>query len=202
VLAFITDPVVTARILEHLAGAPPHQARTVEVIRFRPAAAREFAADFRYYEKHYPGRGVRFVAAVDAALAQIAAAPVRFAILYEPDIRSAKVKRCPYRVVHLVVENVHGPQQGDEASRLPDLTAGVMAPSSLSAGSVSLPAQGSRQAAHSTYGMLIIEGVGRPVGVAIAELLLDRTEEPELRDRFAGVVEHYRAHPISGLPLR
>jgi hypothetical protein len=74
------------------------------VIRFRPAAAREFAADFRYYEKDYQGRGVRFVAAVDATLAQIASAPLRFAILYEPDIRSAKVKRFPYRVVYIVVE--------------------------------------------------------------------------------------------------
>ena len=73
------------------------------MIRFRPAAAREFAADFRYYEKDHPGRGVRFVAAVDVAFAQIAAAPLRFEILYEPDIRSAKVKRFPYRVVYVVV---------------------------------------------------------------------------------------------------
>jgi hypothetical protein len=65
------------------------------VIRFRPPAAREFAADFRYYEKDHPGRGVRFVAAVDAALTQVAAAPSTFAILYELDIRSLKVKRFP-----------------------------------------------------------------------------------------------------------
>lgn len=74
------------------------------MIRFRPAAAREFAADFRYYERDYPGRGARFVAAVDAALAQISTAPLRFAILYEPDIRSAKVRRFPYRVAYVVVE--------------------------------------------------------------------------------------------------
>ena len=73
------------------------------MIRFRPAAAREFAADFRYYEKDYPGRGIRFIAAVDAALAQIVAAPLRFAPLYEPDIRSAKVKRFPYRVVYVAI---------------------------------------------------------------------------------------------------
>jgi toxin ParE1/3/4 len=81
------------------------QARPSEVIRFRPAAAREFAADFRHYEKDHPGRGVRFVAAVDASLAQVAAAPLRFAILYEPDIRSAKVKRLAYCVVYLLVEH-------------------------------------------------------------------------------------------------
>jgi hypothetical protein len=69
------------------------------VIRFRPAAAREFAADFRYYEKDHPGRGVRFIAAVDVALRQVDAAPLRFAILYERDIRF------PYRVVYLVVDD-------------------------------------------------------------------------------------------------
>lgn len=73
------------------------------MIRFRPAAAREFAADFRYYEKDHPGRGGRFVAAVDAALVQIASAPLRFAVFYEPDIRSVKVKRFPYRVMYVVV---------------------------------------------------------------------------------------------------
>jgi toxin ParE1/3/4 len=75
------------------------------VIRFRRAAARELAADFRYYEKDYPGRGRRFVDAVDAALARIAEAPAQFAILFEPDIRSAKVLRFPYRVVYLVLNS-------------------------------------------------------------------------------------------------
>lgn len=75
------------------------------MIRFRPAAAREFAADFRYYEKDHPGRGVRFVAAVDAVLAQIAGAALRFPILYDPDIRSAKVKRFPYRIVYVVIDD-------------------------------------------------------------------------------------------------
>lgn len=73
------------------------------MIRFRPAAARELVADFRYYERHYPGRGRRFVAAVDATLAKVEATPDRYAILYEPDIRSAKVPRFPYRVVYVVV---------------------------------------------------------------------------------------------------
>ncbi len=76
------------------------------MIRFRPAAARELAADFRYYEKDFPGRGRRFVEAVDVALGQIAGAPERFPLLFEPDIRSAKVKRFPYRVVYIVVDDV------------------------------------------------------------------------------------------------
>ena len=73
------------------------------MIRFRPAAAREFAADFRYYEKDYPGRGHRFVEAVGVVLDQIAASPDRFPLLFDPDIRSAKVKRFPYRVVYVVL---------------------------------------------------------------------------------------------------
>ena len=73
------------------------------MICFRPAAAREFATDFRYYERDYPGRGHRFVEAVNVALEQIAAAPHRFPLLLEPDIRSMKVKRFPYRVVYIVV---------------------------------------------------------------------------------------------------
>ena len=40
------------------------------MIRFRPAAARELAADVRYYAKHYAGRGHRFAAAVEAACEQ------------------------------------------------------------------------------------------------------------------------------------
>ncbi len=73
------------------------------MIRFRPAAAREFAADFRHYEHDYPGRGDRFVAAVGAILRDIEEHPKRYPLLQEPDIRSAKVKRFPYRVVYVIV---------------------------------------------------------------------------------------------------
>lgn len=73
------------------------------MIRFRPAAARELVADFRYYEKAYPGRGHRFVDAVDSVLAQIADSPERYPLLREPDVRSAKVRRFPYRVVFVIV---------------------------------------------------------------------------------------------------
>lgn len=73
------------------------------MIRFRPAAAREFAADYRHYENDYPGRGERFVAAVDIVLREIEAHPERYPLLQEPDIRSAKVKRFPYRAVYVIV---------------------------------------------------------------------------------------------------
>jgi len=73
------------------------------VIIFRPEAARELAADVRYYDERYPGRGQRFAAAVEHTLALIADFPLAFPVLYEPDIRSAKVSRFPYRVVYVVV---------------------------------------------------------------------------------------------------
>ena len=73
------------------------------MIRFRPAAAREFAADFRHYENDHPGRGDRFVAAVGVVLEAIAEHPERYPLLQAPDIRSAKVKRFPYRVVYVVI---------------------------------------------------------------------------------------------------
>jgi plasmid stabilization system protein ParE len=73
------------------------------VIRFRPAAARELAADVRYYDKQYEGRGQRFAAAVERVLLRVAGTPLEFPLLIEPDIRTAKVERFPYRVVYLIV---------------------------------------------------------------------------------------------------
>lgn len=73
------------------------------MIRFRPAAARELTADVRYYNKHHAGRGDRFAAAVERALLAIVEAPLTFPLLYDPDIRSAKVERFPYRVVYVVI---------------------------------------------------------------------------------------------------
>ncbi|HEY4239314.1 MAG TPA: type II toxin-antitoxin system RelE/ParE family toxin [Kofleriaceae bacterium] len=76
------------------------------MIRLRPAAAKELAADVRYYDRAYPGRGQRFLLAVEKTLDRIDAAPLRPPILIAPDIRSAKVERFPYRVVYLVIDDV------------------------------------------------------------------------------------------------
>ncbi|MCW5833930.1 MAG: type II toxin-antitoxin system RelE/ParE family toxin [Labilithrix sp.] len=73
------------------------------MIRFRPAAARELADEIRYYDKHYEGRGQRFAEAVERTLLRISELPTLVPLLYEPDIRSAKVNRFPYRVVFIVV---------------------------------------------------------------------------------------------------
>lgn len=81
------------------------QAGPHEVIRFRPAAARELTADVRYYNKHYAGRGDRFLVAVERGLERVASAPLTHPLLFEPDIRSAKVERFPYRIVYVIVGN-------------------------------------------------------------------------------------------------
>ena len=76
------------------------------MIRFRPAAARELAADFRWYEKRYPGRGDRFVSAIEHMLKRIDQAPNEFPVLLPPDIRSAKVPKFPYRIVYVLLGTV------------------------------------------------------------------------------------------------
>ncbi len=73
------------------------------MIRFRPAAARELADDVAYYDRDYEGRGHRFSDAVDRTLGLIATLPEAYPLLYEPEIRSAKVARFPYRVVYVIV---------------------------------------------------------------------------------------------------
>jgi plasmid stabilization system protein ParE len=90
------------------------------VIRFRPAAARELAAEIRYYEKHYGGRGKRFLEAVQRVLSVIAESPLSFPVLLEPDIRSAKVVRFPYRVVYVVIEGDIDVVAVAHAKRRPD----------------------------------------------------------------------------------
>ena len=74
------------------------------MILFRSEAAHELATDVRYYDDKYAGRGQRFAGAVDRTLALITEIPLAFPILYEPDIRSAKVTRFPYRIVYVVID--------------------------------------------------------------------------------------------------
>ncbi len=61
------------------------------MIRFRPAAARELAADVRFYRRQYTGRGDRLADAVDQTLRRIEKAPLSFPVLQEPEIRSVDV---------------------------------------------------------------------------------------------------------------
>ena len=40
---------------------------------------------------------------MERALLAVAESPLGFPLLYEPDIRSAKVERFPYRIVYVVI---------------------------------------------------------------------------------------------------
>lgn len=73
------------------------------MIRFSAGASRELEADFRRYERQRPGRGRRFLSAIDIVLGLISEAPNSFTLLRAPSVRSAKVERFPYRVVFLVM---------------------------------------------------------------------------------------------------
>lgn len=73
------------------------------MILLRPAAARELAADVRYYDERYQGRGQRFARAVETSLSVISSFPLAYPVLYEPDIRSAKVPLFPYRLIYVAL---------------------------------------------------------------------------------------------------
>lgn len=78
------------------------------MIRFSSGASRELEADFRRYERQLEGRGHRFLAAIDVALARIVTAPLTFPFVRAPHVRSAKVALFPYRVVFLVAgDDIH-----------------------------------------------------------------------------------------------
>lgn len=90
---------------------------------FRTEAAHDLPADIGYYDQHDSGDGQRF-AAVERIVELIADWPIAFPVLYEPDIRSAKLARFPYRVEYVVASNVvavaHAkPQPGYWRDRVP-----------------------------------------------------------------------------------
>lgn len=57
------------------------------------------------YERDREGRGYLFADALDRTLALVAKRPLAYPLLLEPDIRSAKVARFPYRVVYVVIDD-------------------------------------------------------------------------------------------------
>jgi toxin ParE1/3/4 len=74
-------------------------------LRFRPAAASELVSAEARYTAAYPGRGRRFLGAVEQTLTRISEAPEAFPLEHGTDsARSAKVLRFPYRIVFVVHE--------------------------------------------------------------------------------------------------
>ena len=73
------------------------------MIRFSSGASRELEADYRRYERERPGRGRRFLVAIDVVVARLLEGAESFPMLRPPDVRSAKVERFPYRIVFMVI---------------------------------------------------------------------------------------------------
>jgi plasmid stabilization system protein ParE len=67
-------------------------------------ARRDFDSSFDWYAERSSQVAVRFAAAIDAALARIAANPVQFASC-DGVHRQCPVKRFPYRVVYRLIDH-------------------------------------------------------------------------------------------------
>jgi plasmid stabilization system protein ParE len=67
----------------------------------RPAAAADVEEAFSWYERQRPGLGEEFLDAVNAGLGEIAAYPLRQAIIFR-DTRRLLLKRFPYAVFYRV----------------------------------------------------------------------------------------------------
>jgi plasmid stabilization system protein ParE len=71
-------------------------------VELRPEAFEELVDAVEWYERDYPGRGVRLRLAVDRALARIAEQPISFA--ERLGARAAPVARFPFVVFYEVVD--------------------------------------------------------------------------------------------------
>ena len=78
---------------------------TVDV-RFRAAAIAEIDQGADWYEAQRHGMSVRFVHAVDRAVALLASAPTRQAKVYR-EVRLLSVKGFPYQIYYRVVDVTH-----------------------------------------------------------------------------------------------
>jgi plasmid stabilization system protein ParE len=70
----------------------------------RPAAAADVEEAFSWYEQQRRGLGEEFLGAVNEALREVAAYPLRQAIVYR-DTRRFLLKRFPYAVFYRVYPN-------------------------------------------------------------------------------------------------
>jgi plasmid stabilization system protein ParE len=68
---------------------------------FHPEALAEYAAAARYYAGCHEGLGLRFIANVEAAIREVAAAPERWRLI-EQDVRRCLVKVFPYAILYTI----------------------------------------------------------------------------------------------------
>lgn len=70
------------------------------IARLHPAAEQEHLARVRYYENERRGLGAKYLNDFDAALAVVCAAPTRFKLVREPDVRRALFRVFPCSVIY------------------------------------------------------------------------------------------------------
>ena len=71
---------------------------------FHPAARVEHLEHVAYYESRQSGLGARYLAAFDAAMGKICAAPHRYNVAFPPDIRRYRVPGFPYNILYRQVD--------------------------------------------------------------------------------------------------
>lgn len=72
---------------------------------FHPAAEAEHLETVAYYESKQPGLGASYLAEFETAMEQACAAPRRYPIERQPDIRRIRLKQFPFMVLY---REVHG----------------------------------------------------------------------------------------------
>ena len=67
---------------------------------FHPAAEAEHLEAVAYYESRQAGLGASYLAEFEAAMRQVCAAPGRYPVERQPDIRRIRLKRFPFMVLY------------------------------------------------------------------------------------------------------
>ena len=73
---------------------------------FHPAAEAEHLETVAYYELNRPGLGASYLAEFETALEKVCAAPRRYPIERQPEIRRILLKRFPFAVLYRVINDV------------------------------------------------------------------------------------------------
>lgn len=67
---------------------------------FHPAAEAEHLEAVAYYESKQPGLGASYLADFETAMEQVCAAPCRYPVERQPDIRRIRLKQFPFMVLY------------------------------------------------------------------------------------------------------
>jgi toxin ParE1/3/4 len=73
---------------------------------FHPAAEAEHLEAVAYYESKQPGLGASYLTEFETAMEQVCAAPYRYPIERQPDIRRIRLKQFPYMILYREVNGM------------------------------------------------------------------------------------------------